>query len=159
MGRRRRRSDGEPEQRSPLLDLLGVVVFGYGAVQSFGGAMALMATAPGECPGVVDTNDGRGVDYECVSSGGGAVGWGVLTLVVVGLALGLGAVCFAVSLARGRRTRAHDGPPPTDAPTDGSADAPDAVATDLAELEALHRRGLLTAEELEAARERRRRQA
>jgi len=126
--------------------LVGLAVLAIGSVQLCGAALALMSTSSDECPSVVDTNVGRGIDYECSSDGGQSKESAVLVLAALGLFFGAGAVYLLAGLLPRRRAGGAE------------AEVVDDLIDDLAELDDLHERGLLTEEELDAARTRRLRQ-
>jgi len=86
-----------------------ILILVFGSVQSCVAAWALATTSGDDCPTVVDTNPGRGLDYECSSDGGESKGSAVLLLAAIGLGFGGGALHGFVALARDRaRARSGD---------------------------------------------------
>jgi hypothetical protein len=90
------------------MQLIVCLVFLGVAVQSCAAAWGLATTSDDDCPAVVDTNPGRGLDYECSTSGGESKGSAVLFLAAIGLGFGVVTLYGLVTLARGR-TRSSDG--------------------------------------------------
>jgi hypothetical protein len=136
---------GRPEL--PLwMRLIGIVVLLFGTVWFGAEALMLAATSSDECPSVVDTNDGRGVDFECSSSGGQSKDSAVLLLAGLGVMFGAFLLVAVSKLLHDVRSGA------------GSDDEVGALIDDLAELDDLRARGLLTDDELDAAKTRRLRQ-
>lgn len=123
--------------------LIALPVFAVGAVKLGGDASQLYVKDDEDCPAVIDVNRGRGVDYECSSYGGQSKDSAVLILAILSLSFGGGSVLLAMSVV-GDLSRSRD-----------PAREADALAADLAELDARHERGLLTDEERQTAIERR----
>lgn len=129
-------------------------------VQSCAGAWGLATADDADCPVVADIEAGRAVDYECTSGGdGGSRGSAILVLVTIGMVCAVGAVYGLPGIVRdlrGPRGRST-GPqsPGPQSPAEPAEDSEPQLADDLADLDDLHHRGLLTAEELRAARDRR----
>ena len=117
--------------------LIVLAIFAIGAVKFAGDALRLHAKADADCPAVSDVNPGRGLDFNCSTYGGTSKDSAVLMLAILGLAFGGVTVFGAIGVVRGMRRPGES--------------AGDALADDLAELDALHKRGLLTDAERQAA--------
>jgi len=126
--------------------LIGIVVLLFFTVWFGAEALTLAATSNDECPSVVDTNIGRGIHFECSPSGGWSKDSAVLFLAGLGVMFGAFLLVAVGKVLHHVRSGA------------GTHHEVDDLIDDLAELNDLRARGLLTDDELDAAKTRRLRQ-